>query len=200
MSAEVFEGEKRGEPTIPAAGAEGAATATVSPRSESSDTNAEEERIKLPNPEREERRGPFDYPLPDDVFDTLLPRNKATLRRMTPIRGLPVQEFDPVVQKALDELKDDYKTRGGNDARRELSEQYLDDVEAVTVRLNKQALPRTTRLLLSVEGVYEMLLLDAIGKKGIGLERRDRTGRGGRGPEDAGGYPAQAVVRREGNA
>jgi len=95
----------------------------------------------------------------------------------------------------LEKLQEKYRETG-NKARDRLSELYLDDVEAVTARLNKQALPRITRFLLSVDGVYETMLLEAI-ESGVGREpggRGNPASHAGYGP----GSTAQVVSPRSG--
>jgi hypothetical protein len=114
-----------------------------------------------------------DWDLDADDIGEISGRGNARLRQLTPIRGLSGEALDPVVEDALRDvrrelvelLKKHDKTI--DDVRRELASHYLNVTEKVTSRLNRQALPRATRTLLAIDGMYEHLLLSAL-KRGIG--------------------------------
>jgi len=113
-------------------------------------------------------RDPLDFELDDAVIRRITGRDTARLRRLTPVRAVRREGLDPVVLGALDRLDAKYRAlEDRSDARRVLAAGYLNEVEAVTRSLNAQSLPRTTRLLLGVDGLYETLLLRAI-QAGVG--------------------------------
>jgi hypothetical protein len=124
------------------------------------------------------RRTLDDFQLDPGVIEELTGRAKARFRGLTRIRGLSGEIVDPIVETALAKLRDKY-SKGLDAKRKKLAEKYLDAAEAVTARLNRQALPRTTRLLLAVEGVYETLLLKAI-QEGVGRHADETEAAGGR--------------------
>jgi len=134
-----------------------------------------------------ERRDALDFVIDDETIDRLTGRDRTRLRRLTAVKGVRLDGLDPVVLRALEDVKHDKRFAGkGEAARKRLSGQYLDDAEAVTERLNRQALPRTTRLILAAGDVYPVLLVDAIRemiKDGWGS---DRPGNGGVKPDGDG--------------
>lgn len=121
-------------------------------------------------------RDPLDFDLDDAVIRRITGRDTTRLRRLSPVRAVRRDGLDPTVLGALDRLDAKYRAlEDRSDARRVLSASYLNEVEAVTRSLNAQSLPRTTRLLLGVDGLYETLLLRAI-QAGVGAapdERRE---------------------------
>lgn len=114
---------------------------------------------------------------PEDIGE-ISGRGNARLRQLTPIRGLSGEPLDPVVEDALrdvrlflvEELKKKRETIDG--IRSQLASHYLNVTEKVTARLNRQALPRATRMLLAIDGMYEFLLLTAL-KSGVGTAPAD---------------------------
>jgi hypothetical protein len=113
-------------------------------------------------------RDPLDFELDDAVIRRLTGRDTTRLRRLTAVRAPRRDGLDAEVLGVLDALDAKYRAREQKmDARRILSTRYLNEAEAVTRSLNSQSLPKTTRLLLAVDGLYETLLLQAI-RSGVG--------------------------------
>ena len=116
---------------------------------------------------------------PDDIGE-ISGRGNARLRQLTPIRGLSGESLDPVVEDALRDIRRDLiellkkEELTIDDLRYQLASHYLNETEKVTSRLNRQALPRSTRMLLAVDGMYEYLLLTAL-KHGIGTSPQDES-------------------------
>jgi hypothetical protein len=115
-----------------------------------------------------QRRQLDDFHLDPNVIDQLTGRDKARFRRLTPIKGVTDETLDPIVVNALAQLEAKYRPRLES-TRKKLAEKYLDAAEDVTARHNRQALPRTTRILLATDGVYEALLLKAL-EDGVGQQ------------------------------
>lgn len=115
---------------------------------------------------------PFTSRLPDEFFDEL--RDKRGLgRKLTRLRGIRLDNPDPIVENALRKIKAEFGARS-REIEDALASQYLSDVEAVTSRLNARQLPRLTRLLLTQPGVYVNVLAAAIQKV---EERAEGSGR-----------------------
>jgi hypothetical protein len=114
---------------------------------------------------------------PEDIGE-ISGRGNARLRQLTPVRGLSGEPLDPVVEDALRDVRrqlvEDLKKNGTtiDKIRTQLASHYLNATEKVTARLNRQALPRTTRMLLAIDGMYEFLLLTAL-KGGVGTTPAD---------------------------
>lgn len=114
-----------------------------------------------------------EWELDADDIGEISGRGNARLRQLTPIRGLSGETLDPLIEDTLRDLRRELVEQLAkqnmtiDDVRRQLASHYLNETEKVTARLNRQALPRATRLLLSIDGLYECLLFSAL-KDGIG--------------------------------
>lgn len=103
-------------------------------------------------------RSRYDFDLPDRAIHQFgNGRGSSARRGLTPVRPATTAALDPIVARAAARLRAKYG-READALRRHLASKHVEEVEAVTDRLNRQSLSRTTRFLLTIDGVYEAVL------------------------------------------